>query len=123
MAKQWQSNAMFHTYYLQLKRVIESFSCMTSNTLHRFMPLAKLHVDIHFIYITVCANKCKEELQSYYKLMEEEMEEITKEWPGEFLILVDQVELFEPDLIGSPVVPREECDAPSSIKRKKKEEV
>jgi hypothetical protein len=25
MAKQWQSNAVFHTYYLQLKRAIESF--------------------------------------------------------------------------------------------------
>jgi hypothetical protein len=25
MAKQWQTNAVFHTYYLQLKRAIESF--------------------------------------------------------------------------------------------------
>jgi hypothetical protein len=24
MGKQWQSNAVFHTYYLQLKRVIEA---------------------------------------------------------------------------------------------------
>jgi hypothetical protein len=29
MEKQWQSNAVFHTYYLQLKRAIESFPRMT----------------------------------------------------------------------------------------------
>jgi hypothetical protein len=28
MAKQWQSNAVFHTYYLQLKHFIESFPWM-----------------------------------------------------------------------------------------------
>jgi hypothetical protein len=52
MEKQWQSNAVFHTYYLQLKRAIESFPHMTPNTLHRFRPLAKFHADRHFIYIT-----------------------------------------------------------------------
>jgi hypothetical protein len=31
MGKQWQSNAIFHTYYLQLKRDIESFPCMTEH--------------------------------------------------------------------------------------------
>jgi hypothetical protein len=51
------------------------------------------------------------------------MEEITKEWPTEFLIPVDQAELSDPDLIGSPMVTREEYDAPRSSKRKKKEEV
>jgi hypothetical protein len=29
MTKQWQSNAVFHAYYQQLKISIESFSCMT----------------------------------------------------------------------------------------------
>jgi hypothetical protein len=123
MEKQWQSNAVFHTYYLQLKRAIESFPRMTLNTLHRFRPLVKFCADRHFIYITVRGDEHKEELQSYYKLTEEDMEEITKEWPAEFLIPVDQAELSDPDLIGSPMVTREEYDAPSSSRRKKKEEV
>jgi hypothetical protein len=52
MEKQWQSNMVFHTYYLQLKRAIESFPHMTPNTLHRFRPYVKFHADRHFIYIT-----------------------------------------------------------------------
>jgi hypothetical protein len=51
------------------------------------------------------------------------MEEIDEEWPIEFLIPVDQAEIFDPDLIGSPMVTREEYDAPNSSRRKKKEEV
>jgi hypothetical protein len=74
---------------------------MTSNTLHRFRPIVKFHADRHFIYITACGDEHKEELQSYYKLTEEDMEEITKEWPTKFLIPVDQEELSDPDLIGS----------------------
>jgi hypothetical protein len=96
---------------------------MTSNTLHRFRPFVKFRANRRFIYITVCANESKEELQSYYNLTEEDMEEITKEWPVEFLIPVNQVELSDPDLIGSPMVTREEYDAPISSRRKKKEEV
>jgi hypothetical protein len=68
MGKQWQSNAVFHGYYLQLKRAIDSFPCMTPNTLDRFRPITKFHIDRHFIYITVCGDEHKEELQSYYKL-------------------------------------------------------
>jgi hypothetical protein len=68
MAKKWQSNAVFHNYYLQLKRAIESFPRMTPNTLHRFRPIAKFRANIHFIYITVRRDENKEELQSYYKL-------------------------------------------------------
>jgi hypothetical protein len=80
---------VFHTYYLQLKRAIESFPCMTLNTLHRFRLLVKFCVDQHFIYITACIDEHKEEIHSYYKLTEEDMEEITKEWPAEFVIPVD----------------------------------
>jgi hypothetical protein len=29
MSKQWQSNAVFHAYYQQLKVFVESFPCMT----------------------------------------------------------------------------------------------
>ena len=57
MGKQWQSNAIFHTYYLQLKRDIESFPHMTSNTLDRFRPLMKFYADRHFIYITMHAEE------------------------------------------------------------------
>jgi hypothetical protein len=120
MGTQWNSNAIFQTYYLQLKRDIKSFPHMTSNTLDRFRPLMKFCADRHFIYITVCTDKSKEELQSYYKLTKEDLEEITKEWPAEFLIPVDQAELSDPNLIGSPMVTREEYDAPSSSRRKKK---
>jgi hypothetical protein len=96
---------------------------MTSNTLHRFRPFVKfMQIDILFISLAR-ADENKEEIQYYYKLTEEDMEEITKEWPAKFLIPVDQAELSDPDLIGSPVVTREEYDAPSSSRRKKKEEV
>jgi hypothetical protein len=62
MEKQWQSNAVFHTYYLQLKRAIESFPRMTPNTLHRFKPFVKFRTDRHFIYITAHRDEHKEEL-------------------------------------------------------------
>jgi hypothetical protein len=74
MEKKWQSNAVFHRYYLQLKRSIEYFPRMTLNTLHRFRPLVKFRAHRHFIYITVCGGEHKEEIRSYYKLKEEDME-------------------------------------------------
>jgi hypothetical protein len=120
MGKQWQSNTVFHTYYLQMKRDIESFPRMTSNTLNKFRPLMKFCADRHFIYITTRTDEIKEEIQSYYKITEEDLEEITKEWPIEFLILIDQEELFDPDLIGNPVLTREGYDAPSIVERKRR---
>jgi hypothetical protein len=122
MVKQWQSNIVFHTYYLQLMQTIESFPQITSNTLHRFRPLAKLHAYDEFIYITTYGEENKEELQDYYKLTEEYMDEITKEWPAQFIVPVGDVELSNPDLIGSPVVTREEYDRSSNTKKKKKKE-
>jgi hypothetical protein len=62
---------------------------MTLNTLHTYRPLAKFHIDQHFIYITARRDESKEELQSYYKLIDEDMEEITKEWPTKFLVPVE----------------------------------
>jgi hypothetical protein len=41
----------------------------------------KFCVDRNFIYIIAHADKSKEELQSYYNLTKEDLEEITKEWP------------------------------------------
>jgi len=52
---------------------------MTLSTLHRFRPLAKFCTDRHFIYITVQEDEHKEELQYHYKLIEEDMKEITME--------------------------------------------
>jgi hypothetical protein len=52
---------------------------MTSNTLHHFRPLMKFYTNRHFIYINEHADEHKEELQSYYNLTEEDLEEITKE--------------------------------------------
>jgi hypothetical protein len=51
MNKQWQLNAIFHTYYLQLKRAIKFEPRMNSNTLQRFRTLMKFNADRHFIYI------------------------------------------------------------------------
>jgi hypothetical protein len=74
MGKQWQSNTIFHTYYLQRRRDIESFPCMTPNTLDKFRPLMKFHVDRNFIYITARIDERREELQYYYKLTTEDLE-------------------------------------------------
>jgi hypothetical protein len=84
VSKQWKSNVMFHAYYQQLKFSIESFPCMTPHTLHQYRPIAKFCTDPHFIYITAHRDESKEELQYYYKLTDEDMEQITKKWMEEF---------------------------------------
>jgi hypothetical protein len=123
MEKQWQSNTIFHTYYLQLKRAIESFPRMMPNTLDKFKPLMNFCANRHFIYITTRADKSKEDIQSYYNLIEKDLEEMTKDNSTEFLILVNQEELSDPNLIGNLVVTREEYDTPDNSKKKKKEDV
>jgi hypothetical protein len=90
MSKKWQSNIVFHSYYQQLKVVIELFPHMTPCTLHQYRPLAKFHADPHFIYITARRDERKEELQSYYKMNDEDMEQIMKE----FLVLVRSLALW-----------------------------
>jgi hypothetical protein len=49
MNKQWQSNVVFHTYYLHLKRSIEAEPHMNPNTLQIFPPLMKFNADRYFI--------------------------------------------------------------------------
>jgi hypothetical protein len=71
-----------------------------------------MHVDEH-----------KEELQSYYKLTEEDLEEITKDWSTELLIPADPTEMSDPKIIGSSEATHEECDTPGTNRRKKTEEV
>jgi hypothetical protein len=77
---------------------------MTLNTLHHYRPLVKFCVDQHFIYITMPRDESKEDLQSYYKLTDEYMEEITKEWPSKFLVPIEDAELSNPDIIKSTLV-------------------
>jgi hypothetical protein len=116
MNKQWQSNVVFHTYYNQLKTTIQSEPRIMPNTLHRFRPLMKFSVDRHFIYITARADEHKQQLQSYYKLTEEDLEEITKDWSVDLLIPVDPVEMSD---IDSPEAVH---DTPGPSKTKKNEE-
>jgi hypothetical protein len=55
-------------------------------------------------------------LQSYYKLTEEDLEDITKEWSADLVILADPVELSDVDSLE--VV----HDTPRQSKTKKNEE-
>jgi hypothetical protein len=84
------------------------------------MPLAKFHVERHFIYITARRDETKEEFYLYYKLTNEDTAEITKEWPEEFLVSVKDAELSDPDIIRIPLVTRNEYDGQSSVNKKKK---
>jgi hypothetical protein len=86
MTKQWQSNAVFHRYYQQLKVAIEEFPRMTPRTLHRYCPIEKFYVDPHFIYITTRRDEHQEIFHLYYKLTDEVMEQIIKDWPKTFLV-------------------------------------
>ena len=95
MNKKWQSNVVFHTYYNKMKISIQSEPHMTPNTLHRFMPLMKFIADRHFIYITTCIDEHKQQLQSYYKMIEEDLEEINKDWSVDLLILAEPTEISD----------------------------
>jgi hypothetical protein len=69
-------------------------------------------------------DESKEELQSYYKLTNEDMEQIMKEWMEEFLGPVNDAKLSDPNIIGIPLVTWfEQVGQTSAKKKKKKEEV
>jgi hypothetical protein len=70
----------------------------------------------------VCKDERKEKSQTYYKMKDEDMEEIMKEWLTKFLVLVDDAELSDPDIIGSPLVTRVKHVGQTSAKKKKKNE-
>jgi hypothetical protein len=76
----------------------------------------KFSVDHHFIYITACADEHKQQLQSYYKMTEDDLEEITKEWSLNLLVPADPAELSD---IDSPEAMH---DTPGPSKTKKNEE-
>jgi hypothetical protein len=81
----------------------------------------KFHIDRHFTYITTHTDEHKE-LQSYYKLIEEDLEEITKDWSTELLIPTDPSKMSDPELIDSPETTHEAKDLPGTNRRKKTEE-
>jgi hypothetical protein len=60
MSRQWQSNTLFHRYYIKLKTVIQATPRITPNTLYRFRPLMKFSADHHFIYLTPRADEHQE---------------------------------------------------------------
>jgi hypothetical protein len=120
MRKQWQTNMFSNTYYLDLKRSIEVEPRMTLNTLQRFEPRMKFRTDRHFIYITTRVDDHKDDLQSYYKLKEEDLEEITMDWSKNLLIPIYPAEMSNPD---SPETMHKEHDTPRPNRRKKTEEV
>jgi hypothetical protein len=72
----------------------------------------KFSMDLHFIYITAC-NEHKQQLQSYYKMEEEELEEITKEWSTDLLIPADPMDMSNLDS------PETASDTPRPSKIKK----
>jgi hypothetical protein len=113
MRKQWQLNVVFHTYYNQLKASIRREPLITPNTLQRFQPLIKFSANRHFIYLTPRADEHQEQLQSYYKLTEEDLEEITKEWSVNLLVSADPAEM---STINSPGTAQ---DTPGPSKTKK----
>jgi hypothetical protein len=77
----------------------------------------KFSADHHFTYITACADKHKQQLHSYYKLTEDDMEEITKEWSIDLLVAADPKEMSDVDS------PEAMTDTPGPCKTKKDVEV
>jgi hypothetical protein len=77
----------------------------------------KFSADHHSTYITTCANEHKQQLQSYYKLTEDDLDEITKEWLVDLLVVVDPVEMSDVDS------PEAMSDTPGLRKTKKDVEV
>jgi len=53
-------------------------------------------------------------------MINEDMEEITKEWTKKFLVLVEYVELSNTDIIRTPLVTQVKHVGQSSVKKKKK---
>jgi hypothetical protein len=74
---------------------------MTLNTLQWFIPLMKFHAYGNFSYITAQVGEHKKELQSYYKLMEEDLKEITKDWLAYLLIPANPGEMSNPKIDSS----------------------
>jgi hypothetical protein len=77
----------------------------------------KFSTDHHFIYIIMRVDEHKQQLQSYYKFTEDDLEEIIKEWSADLLVPVDPTEMFNVDSTTTAM------DIPEPSKIKKTEEV
>ena len=75
----------------------------------------KFSANCHFIYIIAQDDEHKEQLQSYYKLIEEDLEEITKDWSVDLLILVDPMEISDIDSLENA----QDTPVPSRTKKTK----
>jgi hypothetical protein len=72
------------------------------------------------MYITARVDEHKEQLQSYYKLIEEDLEEIIEDWSAYLLILADPADISDPEL-DSLEVGHKEQDTPRTNRGKKTE--
>jgi hypothetical protein len=61
----------------------------------------KFNADKHFLYITAHADDHKQQLYSYYRLIEEDLEVITKEWLVYLLVPANPVDISD---VGSPEI-------------------
>jgi hypothetical protein len=59
----------------------------------------KFSADHHFTYIIAHTDEHKQQLQSYYKLTEDDLEEITKELLADLLVPTDPAEMFDVDIL------------------------
>jgi hypothetical protein len=76
----------------------------------------KFNADRHFIYITARADEHQEQLQSYYNLTEEDLEEITKERSIDLLIPAKPIEISD---IDSPEDTHREQNTPGTKDRRR----
>jgi hypothetical protein len=58
----------------------------------------KFSADRHFTYITAHGDEHKQQLQSYYKLTEDDLEEITKEWSVDLLVAADPADMSDEEI-------------------------
>jgi hypothetical protein len=74
------------------------------------------------LYITAQVDEHKEEIQSYYKLKEEDLKEITKDWSTNLLIPANPTNMSNPTLDISEATHKEH-DTPRTSRRRKTIEV
>jgi hypothetical protein len=77
----------------------------------------KFSMDRHFTYITTHGDEHKQQLQSYYKLTEDDLEEITKEWSVDLLLTLDLVDMSDEE------IPEAMSDTPGPSRTKKDDKV
>jgi hypothetical protein len=79
--------------------------------------LIRFNVGHHFTYITACTDEHKQQLQSYYKLTKEDLEQITKEWSADLLVPAELAEMSDME------IPEAMLDTPGPSNTKKDTEI